>query len=86
MASLLGVALRAAGHRLAPVIVAAVIAGTAATAWAYWTTMRGGVFASGAPADAGAEERRANAVTAAMDSVTTARSVNDDFTVSLLLS
>ena len=38
MAGFLGVALRAAGHRLAPVVVATVIAGTAATAWAYWTT------------------------------------------------
>jgi hypothetical protein len=38
VAGFLGVALRAAGHRLAPVVVATVIAGTAATAWAYWTT------------------------------------------------
>jgi hypothetical protein len=34
----LGDGLRAAAHRLAPVVVATVIAGTAATAWAYWTT------------------------------------------------
>ena len=38
MAGFLGVALRAAGHRLAPVIIATIIAGSAATAWAYWTT------------------------------------------------
>jgi hypothetical protein len=38
MAPLLGLSLRALTHRLAPVIVAVVIAGTTATAWAYWTT------------------------------------------------
>ena len=38
MNPLLGLSLRALTHRLAPVVVAMVIAGTAATAWAYWTT------------------------------------------------
>ena len=38
MTPLLGLSLRALTHRLAPVVVAMVIAGTAATAWAYWTT------------------------------------------------
>ena len=38
MTSLLGLSLRALAHRLAPVVAATVIAGTAATAWAYWTT------------------------------------------------
>ena len=37
MSALLGFALRAAGHRLAPVVAATLIAGGAAAAWAYWT-------------------------------------------------
>jgi hypothetical protein len=38
VSALTGLALRAVGHRVAPVIVAILIVGTAATAWAYWTT------------------------------------------------
>jgi hypothetical protein len=38
MTSLIGFALRALGHRLAPLAVAGLVAGTAATAWAFWTT------------------------------------------------
>ena len=38
MGALSGFALRAMCHRLAPFVAATVIAGTAATAWAFWTT------------------------------------------------
>ena len=38
MAALSGFALRAMCQRLAPFVAATVIAGTAATAWAFWTT------------------------------------------------